>query len=305
MLESTVARVRSENDALNTQARDSEHAANIKLAQRFETAIGQIVKGLSHSSAELLTTAGDMSASARRTDTELGSISGSIDEASGNMQAVGHVADTLSDALKVAADHATSSADRVILAAQEAGELIEHIHDLAQTAEQIGTIVGMIEGIATQTNLLALNATIEAARAGDAGRGFAVVANEVKQLAMQTATATAQVSDLVSKVQGGTARAVKTGTITSQSVAAIKTSAEIIGNTLRQQQQAVEELSMRATSVVRGAGDITAGVVAVSHAAGQAGAASGTVLASANAVSEQTERLHQELQDMLTRLRAA
>ena len=39
--------------------------------------------------------------------------------------------------------------------------------------------------------LLALNATIEAARAGDAGKGFAVVANEVKELAEQTAKATA------------------------------------------------------------------------------------------------------------------
>jgi len=51
---------------------------------------------------------------------------------------------------------------------------------LSDSAERIGTVVQLIQAIASQTNLLALNATIESARAGDAGKGFAVVANEVK-----------------------------------------------------------------------------------------------------------------------------
>jgi hypothetical protein len=48
------------------------------------------------------------------------------------------------------------------------------------------------EQIAARTKLLALNATIEAARSGDAGRGFAVVAQEVKSLAGQARTSSAQ-----------------------------------------------------------------------------------------------------------------
>ena len=54
---------------------------------------------------------------------------------------------------------------------------------LSDSAERIGTVVQLIQAIASQTNLLALNATIESARAGDAGKGFAVVASEVKSLA--------------------------------------------------------------------------------------------------------------------------
>ena len=82
------------------------------------------------------------------------------------------------------------------------------IAQLADTAKQISAFVSLIAEIAAQTNLLALNATIEAARAGDAGRGFAVVAAEVKNLSTQTDRATADISRLVSSIQGETKAAV-------------------------------------------------------------------------------------------------
>src|SRR6202030_4554200 len=75
------------------------------------------------------------------------------------------------------------------------------VRSLAAAAERIGTVVKLIEAIASQTSLLALNATIEAARAGAAGRGFAVVASEVKTLAQQTAKATGDISAQVHDIQ--------------------------------------------------------------------------------------------------------
>ncbi len=78
------------------------------------------------------------------------------------------------------------SADR------EAARTVDLIRELTAGSQKIGQITALIEAIASQTNLLALNATIEAARAGEAGRGFAVVASEVKDLAAQTASATAR-----------------------------------------------------------------------------------------------------------------
>ncbi len=76
-------------------------------------------------------------------------------------------------------------------------ELKEAIAEISRCSEQIGTIIGDIEDIASQTNLLSLNAAIEAARAGEAGRGFAVVAEQVKSLADESAQAAGRTTNLI------------------------------------------------------------------------------------------------------------
>ncbi|MCB5162600.1 methyl-accepting chemotaxis protein [Marinomonas algarum] len=83
-------------------------------------------------------------------------------------------------------------------------EIADNVRVAAQTGEKlqdqsknIADIVLTIRTIADQTNLLALNAAIEAARAGESGRGFSVVADEVRKLAGSTATATAEITDVV------------------------------------------------------------------------------------------------------------
>lgn len=78
------------------------------------------------------------------------------------------------------------------------GEAVEAMKDIHGSAQEIGKIISVIDGIAFQTNLLALNAGVEAARAGEAGRGFAVVATEVRALAQRTADAASDIKTLIS-----------------------------------------------------------------------------------------------------------
>jgi methyl-accepting chemotaxis protein len=74
---------------------------------------------------------------------------------------------------------------------------VDTVECIAATSQQMGEIIGVIDGLSFQTNILALNAAVEAARAGDAGRGFAVVAAEVRSLAQRSAKAAGEIRELI------------------------------------------------------------------------------------------------------------
>jgi len=88
------------------------------------------------------------------------------------------------------------------------GQIRETIHEtekrikrLGERAQEISSIVDLINNIAERTHVLALNASMQAAAAGDAGRGFSVVADEVQRLAESSRNATSQISALVKNIQ--------------------------------------------------------------------------------------------------------
>ena len=143
-------------------------------------------------------------------------------------------------------------------------QISENILALSEQTQAIGEIITVVGDLADQSNLLALNAAIEAARAGEHGKGFAVVAQEIRVLAEQSKSATAQIRNILEEIQRATNTAVMTteqglkvadlgqasiervaGTITDLAAVIQQSaySAQLIGASVRQHSIGMEQIA--------------------------------------------------------------
>lgn len=154
----------------------------------IRTASGQIDKG----SEQLACAAEDLAEGSTVQAGQVSELVRVIDEMADSME---HNAQVSGQSVEIA-----SQASQVLANGNaKMQELKEAIGEISRCSEEIGSIIGAIEDIASQTNLLSLNAAIEAARAGEAGKGFAVVAEQVKKLAEESANAAGKTTQLIEK----------------------------------------------------------------------------------------------------------
>jgi methyl-accepting chemotaxis protein len=88
-----------------------------------------------------------------------------------------------------------------------ADDLVRSVRAISEASAAVEQIIGSISKISAQTNLLAMNAAIEAAHAGEAGAGFSIVADEVRSLAVTSASSAKEIVALIremeSRIQAG------------------------------------------------------------------------------------------------------
>ena len=195
------------------------------LASKLQTALLDIqnsTRSLASSAVQVSSTAESLAASAKQTTQQTGTANHAAGEMASSISMVTESSDSIAEhirSISSALAEMTSTITEISGTTQKyavdvastcelANSTNRRMGDLMNAADAIGHVVELIDDLAEQTNLLALNATIEAARAGEAGKGFAVVATEVKDLAKQTAKATAEIRQSITGVQTATQDAV-------------------------------------------------------------------------------------------------
>jgi methyl-accepting chemotaxis protein len=302
-----LAKIRMEAEQKETEARiASQRKADMhRLADNFESAVGEIIEVVSSASTELEASANTLTSTAERSQQVSTVVAAASEEASTNVQSVASATEELSTSVNEISRQVQESARMAAEAVGQARGTTDRVGELSKAASRIGDVVDLINTIAGQTNLLALNATIEAARAGEAGRGFAVVASEVKALAEQTAKATGEIGQQISGIQAATQDSVTAIREISDTIAKLSEISSTIAAAVEQQGAATLEISRNVQQAAQGTQQVSSNITDVQRGATQTGSASTQVLSAAKSLSGDSNRLKLEVGRFLTTVRAA
>jgi methyl-accepting chemotaxis protein len=296
------AEAKMEQDRIAAEQRKTDMH---KLADNFETAVGEVIQTVSSAATELEASATSLTQTAERTQQLTNVVASASEEATVNVQSVASASEELAASVNEISRQVQEASSIAGDAVQKAQSADRRITSLSQASAKIGDVIELINTIASQTNLLALNATIEAARAGEAGRGFAVVASEVKALAEQTAKATAEIGQQVTSIQSATGESVANMKEIGLVIGRIAEISATIAAAVEQQAAATQEISRNVQQAASGTSEVASNITEVSTGASETGSATTQVLGAAKSLAGDTDRLKREVARFLETVRAA
>ena len=196
-------------------------------------------------------------------------VAAAMETSSANINQISSATEEMSVTINEIAMNAEKASSVSSDAVTQAKAASKKMNALDQATRNISQITETITDISDQTNLLALNATIEAARAGDAGKGFSVVANEIKDLAGQTAAATADINRQITSVQDSTAATIDEISRVSVVIRDINSIVSNIAAAVEQQSATTREIAGSIGGIVSGVNDTSTTVQQSSAALNQ------------------------------------
>ncbi|HXH43134.1 MAG TPA: methyl-accepting chemotaxis protein [Bradyrhizobium sp.] len=305
--ENGLAKVQLEQEqkAIDQRNAAQRKAEMTKLADDFESAVGEIIETVSSAATELEASAGTLTSTAERSQQLTTTVAAASEEASTNVQSVASATEELSSSVNEISRQVQDSSRMANDAVNQARATNDRVSELSRAAARIGDVVELINTIAGQTNLLALNATIEAARAGEAGRGFAVVASEVKALAEQTAKATGEIGQQINGIQVATQESVVAIKEISGTIEKLSEISSTIAAAVEEQGAATQEISRNVQQAAQGTQQVSSNITDVQRGASETGSASSQVLSAAQSLSSDSNRLKLEVGKFLNTVRAA
>jgi methyl-accepting chemotaxis protein len=298
-------RLNSERNEAEATGNESRRNGIMSLATEFETAVGSIIASVSKASEKLVDASEALMSNAVGTTEKSIAAASAAEQTYANVQSVASASEELSASFREIGMQIGHAAKLISLTADKVDSSDSDVQELSLSAQRVEAIVGIIRDIAEQTNLLALNATIEAARAGEAGRGFAVVASEVKALANQTAKATQDIEVHISSIQQATTRTVSSIQAIGAQVRELNEVATVIAGATEEQGTVSQEIARNVAEAATGTGEVSKNVLGVKEASDITDDAAEEVLSFAQELATQSSELRDQVDRLLSTMRAA